>query len=162
MVAPALSPSTRYVHPETTRVYWLSSIANPTLWANRAELNAGKDLTAEVAELSGWNVRALLRVTQVADDNFVPRRPDVLDVDDSSIVFYGDRLGVDIRSLLHRGDEGNIVFLYGGDVAGNRMDVFPVEVAALPRTVTVDGSPAQIAVQFAVTAEPLQDASVPA
>ena len=50
-----LTPTVRYIPPSVRKVYWVVTIANyqsPT----RAELNAGTDLTNEIAEMAGFNV----------------------------------------------------------------------------------------------------------
>ena len=56
---PALNKSTRFFQPEVSQVHFLPTIAAGTLIPTRAEITAGTNVTAEIADLSGWQVRAL-------------------------------------------------------------------------------------------------------
>jgi hypothetical protein len=124
-------------------------------------LDAGVDLTGEVAQMVGWHVRSEVRDVQVYGQKFATRLYGSLEVDDSRIIFYADRTGVDVRQAFSRGLTGHVVVLHGGDVDGNPMDVWPVQVAALGVSVPVGGPAAMIDVQFVVTDDPALGGSVP-
>jgi hypothetical protein len=160
-MATPLDATRRYIHAGETRLYFVAAIddvQDPT----RDELDLGTDLTAEVAVVVGWHVRARLADTQGLTSDFATTMPLTLEVDDSRVVFYAGLDGTeDVRTLLPRGTVGHLVLLHGGDVEDNAMDVWPVEVAAVGRPVEVGGEPARIDVQFAITADPGLDLSVP-
>lgn len=161
MVATPLAPSDRYIHPEATRIYWVESISDiqsPT----RAELDNGIDLTGEVADIQGWDLHSLVITRPMMGEGFESQRPGSLATSGSSLMFYADRAGADIRILLSRQATGHVVFLEGGDVPGHPMSVWPVTVAATPRQPRVEGEPARITAQFVVTSQPSQDVEVPA
>ena len=56
MPATPTNPTTRFFQPEVSKVYFLPAIAATNLTPLRAEVNAGLDLSAEIAALSGWTV----------------------------------------------------------------------------------------------------------
>lgn len=161
MAATPIASTEKFFHPGSTVVYWvpsISSVASPT----RSELNAGTDLSNEVREVSGWSIESSSIETPSLGSNFVGNIPGRTTAEDSSITFYADLNGADVRDLLSRGENGFIVWLDGGDTPGNKMDVFPVRVASTPSQRTVDEDPAAVMVQFNITAEPQESVAVPA
>lgn len=161
MAPTPLNPTDRYIHPETIKCYWVAAIAN-TSAPSRAELNAGTDLTAEVADAAGWEVSAERQAVPDAGTQFTARISGRINPGDSQITFWADKQTNDIRDLLSRGDVGHIVWLWGGDVAGQKMDVFPVEVSAIGKPVQIGGEPARIMVDFSVRKLPAEDVTIPA
>lgn len=160
MSPPPLAQVAPYIHPELTVVYWVESIvdiASPT----RAELDAGLDLSAAVLAVVGWRVSRSASSHQAYTDDFDVQLEGSATVDDSVLVFKADQTGGDITAVLVEGDTGHVVMLYGGDVAGNPMDVWPARVAAFGRGVDVDGALAAVAVQFVITADPARGVAVP-
>lgn len=157
----ALTTSNRYIHPGTAVVYWIPAIAtlsSPT----RVEINAGTDLTGEVADAPGWAVSANRVPAPDLGTKFTSRIAGRIDPEDSQILFYADKETTDVRSLLSRGDQGYILIAHGGDAVGLLCDVYPVEVVAISKPLNVAGDPAQIPVDFAITAEPAEDVALPA
>lgn len=161
MVATPLSVTNRYIHAEATRIYWVVAIADVTA-PLRAELDAGVDLTGEVAAIVGWNVRRRVLDAQAAGQDFAAQLDGTLEVDDSRLVLYADEAGVDVGQVLTAGLLGHVVFLFGGDVEANPMNVWPVRVAVPSRSADVVGDGARIDVQFVVIADPGLELSVPA
>lgn len=157
----ALTTSNRYIHPGTAVTYWIDTIAtlaSPT----RVEINAGTDLTGEVADAPGWAVSANRVPAPDLKRKFTSRIAGRIDPEDSQFMFYADKETTDIRSLLSRGDQGYILIAHGGDVEGRLCDVYPVEVVAISKPINVAGDPAQITVDFAITSEPAEDVALPA
>lgn len=157
----ALTTSNRYIHPGTAVVYWIPSIAtlaSPT----RIEIDAGTDLTGEVADAPGWAVSANRVPAPDLGTKFTSRIAGRIDPEDSQILFYADKETTDVRSLLSRGDQGNILIAHGGDIEALLCDVYPVEVVAISKPLNVAGDPAQIPVDFAITGEPAEDVALPA
>lgn len=160
MAATPITASTRYFDVGTTKVYYCPTISNinsPT----RTELNAGTDLSREMADLSGWSVSS----TQIATPDFATRFTAQIagriEAADSSLTFYASSNSVDVRSLLPRDQAGYIVWLDGGDIASNKCDVYPVKVRAVSKMRSTSNDAARIEIQFAITASPAENVTVP-
>lgn len=161
MAAPAITASTRYFDPETTKIYYVASIANKSA-PTRLELDAGTDLSPEIADLSGWVVTGEDIPTPTLGSRFTSNIPGRTSVDDSSLTFYADKEGVDVRGTLPRGADGFIVWLDGGDTASNKMDVYPIRVRSNGKMRSLSNEAARIQVQFSITSEPAENVTVPA
>ena len=159
MAAPPITASTRYIPEGVTHYYWVPSIAN-TASPTRAELNAGTDLTPEVAAAGDWAING----------NAVPA-PDLASLFDPSIAgktgmgtttldMYASTNSVDVRTLLPRGTTGYVVKFPEGDVTGRAMDVFKVTVLAQPKPTNM-GNPSVIQLQFVVNKIPAENVTVP-
>lgn len=172
---PALTASTRYTDQATSRVYWLPSIAASTLVPTRAEINAGTDLTGELnsfASATGggggsttgaWTFTVERINTQGLNQSFRTEIAGSLSVPDPSLTLYASRNGNDVRNLLPPGTPGNLMFADGGDVAGNKAQVFPVSVAAVSVVRSDVGQAAtKITISFVITGSPNQSVTVPA
>jgi hypothetical protein len=161
MATPKLSASTRYFDPEVTKVYFVPSIANQTS-PTRLEMDAGTDLSDEIADLSGWVVSGEDIPTPDLGSRFTANIPGRTSADDSSLTLYADKTGVDVRGVLPRDTSGFILWLDGGDVAGNKMDVYPVRVKSNGKMRSVGNEAARLQIQFSVTSEPTENVTVPA
>ena len=162
MAPPPINAHTRYVARSKTKCYWVPTIANvqaPT----RAELDAGIDLSPQLMDVDGWQVESESVETPNLADAFTGSIPGSTSADDSSVTMYSDRNGADIRAILQRDDPGNVVWLHGGDIPGNAtMDVFPVRVGSLGKTITLDDDASSIEVGFNITDEPAENITIPA
>jgi hypothetical protein len=161
MVATPITQSTRYINPGVTKYYFCSAIANKSA-PTRPELNAGTDVTRETAAIEGWVIDSANVDTPDADTSFTGNIPGRLTAADSSFTFYADPSGADARALMPRNTNGFIVIMDGGDVAGRKMDVFPVRVASVGKVRSVEGSEAAtVVIKFAVTSQPAEDVVIP-
>jgi hypothetical protein len=161
MAATSISASTRYINKGVTKFIWvdsISSIAAPT----REELNAGTDLSNEIQEIDGWLVESESVETPDLGHLFTGSITGSTSAEDSSVTMYADLGGTDIRDVISRGDNGYMVIMDGGDVAGRTMDVFPCRVGSLGKNRTVDDDPATITINFNITSEPSEDVTIPA
>lgn len=161
MPAPVIVASTRYFDPETTKVYFVASIANKNA-PTRGELNAGVDLSPEIADLSGWVVAGEQIPTPDLGVLFTANIPGRTAADDSSLTLYADKEGVDVRATLPRGTNGYIVWLDGGDITANKMDVYPIRVRSVGKMRNLSNEAAKIQVQFSITSVPAENVAVPA
>lgn len=161
MATPALSSSTRYFDPEITKVYFVATIADKAA-PTRVEMDAGVDLSGEIADLSGWVVSGAQINTPDLGSRFTSSIPGRTNAEDSSLTFYSDQAGVDVRAELPRDTAGFVLWLDGGDVAGNLMDVYPVRVLSNGKMRSVGEEAARIQVQFSITSEPAENVTVPA
>jgi hypothetical protein len=161
MATPAITATTRYFDVGKTKVYFLPTVSNlnaPT----RAEMNAGTDLSPEVADVAGWSVKSNLIQTPDFATRFVSQIAGRIEAEDSSLTFYASSDSVDVRSLLPRDTNGFIMWLDGGDVPTHKADVYPVTVTAVSKMRSAGSDPARIQISFSITRSPGQDVTIPA
>lgn len=156
-----LAATTRYIHAGQTAIYWVENIAVIT-FPTRPELDAGIDLTREVAAVVGWRASRRTRPIPAYGDDFEVQLEGLRHVDDSRLVFYGHRTGPGVVQTIPEGSEGHIVMIYGGDAEGRPMDVWPVRVATYGRGVPIEDEPARITAQYVIHREPALDRLAPA
>src|SRR4051812_50064985 len=114
MVATPITATSRYIPPGTTRYYWVATIANKNS-PTRSELNAGSDLTAEIASVSGFATNSDQQDTPDLGSRFVSKIPGRITADDSSITLYMSSTSSDVRTLLPRDTAGVVwIFPQGG------------------------------------------------
>ena len=161
MATPQITASTRYFDVGTTKVYFLPAVADidaPT----RIELDAGTDLSREIAEIDGWNVTSNQIQTPDFATRFVSQIAGRIEAADSSLTFYASEDSVDVRAILPRDTDGFILWMDGGDIPGNKMDCYPVTVRSVSKMRSAGSEAARIMVGFSITREPSEDITVPA
>src|SRR5215831_3930326 len=159
MAAPAITASSRYIPEGVTHYYWVASIATYTS-PTRAELNAGTDLTNEIAATGNWGIISGSIDAPDLATLFTAQIAGKVTIDGPTIDMYADSTSTDVRTLLPRGTVGNIVKFPEGDVTGRKMDVFPVKVLAQAKPTALT-NPSVIQLQFAVTKIPAENVTVP-
>jgi hypothetical protein len=162
MAAPEITASVRYFDPEVTKCYFLPTIAAADLTPTRLEMDAGTDLSPEIAEVSGFTVTSEEINTPDLGSRFTSKIPGRTSAEDSSITFYADLGGNDVRTVLPRDTTGYIQWCDGGDVAGNKSQVFPIRVRSLGQLRSVGDESHRLQVQFSSTSEPNEDVTIPA
>src|SRR5690348_4470330 len=160
MAVTPLTSTKRFIRPGVTKVYYLPTAANYKA-LTKTELDAGTDLTPEIAEVAGWNTTSNLVDVPDWGSRYTSKVAGLITSDDSSITFYADETGNDVRTVLPRDTTGYIVWMDGGEVVGQPMDVYPVTVSSVSKERTA-ADPARIVVNFAITAEPSEDQDIPA
>lgn len=153
--------STRFFQPEISKVYFLPTVADPEN-VTRAEINAGHDITDEIAAISGFLATSNYIDTPDLKRRFVARIGGRITVADSSLTFYGSQDGEDVRTIMQRLDRGVLVFMDGGDVPAQPMDVFRVEVNSIGKQRSVDENAFQLLVGFGILQPPAEDVLIPA
>lgn len=161
MPATGIQRSTRFYTVGTTKTLFLTTIADADLEPTRAEINAGTDLTAEIAEFEGWSTTSETIDTPDMVSRFVSSIAGAITAEDSSISFYADLDGDDARSIFPRDTTGYIVWMDSGDIASAPMDVYQVQVSSAPKVRSMDNA-TLIRVDFNITREPAENLSVPA
>lgn len=161
MAATAISSVSRYWPVGTTKWLWVPSVSDYTTEVTRSEINAGTDLSGEIAAVDGWTVTSNQIDTPDVNSRFRSKIPGPIEAADSSITFYADPSGADVRTLLPRDTEGFIVRMDGGDVSGRKMSVFPVKVASQNKMMGTDEEAARIEIAFTITREPAEDLDIP-
>lgn len=152
MAPTPINRTRRFISPEVTRFYWLDTVADinaPT----RAELDAGQDMTDEIADATGWEVAADRVAVPDLGTRFTGRISGRVNPGDAQIAFYASEDTEDIRDVLARGDKGFVFIADGGDVEGQKARMFEVEVSAVTPTVDVGGTEAaRVMVDFSIIA----------
>lgn len=162
MVATPIAAVNRYWPVGTTKWIWVPTIANYTVAITRAEINAGTDLSGEVADLSGWTVSSNQIDTPDVNSRFRAKIPGPIEAEDSSLTLYADPSGTDVRQLLPRDTSGYVVRMDGGDVAGRKCSIFPVKVASQNKLMGTDEEAGRIEISFTITRIPAEDLTIPA
>lgn len=169
MPTPVISASTRYMDLGITKVYYLPTIAATTLIPTRTEMNAGRDLSPELGDWSGWTLSPEFLDTQNITSAFKTNIPGSLSSPPCTMTFYTSRNGTDVRAVLPPGTAGFIMFCDGGDVTGNKAEVWPILVGSNsvlrnpPGAGTASSTPVAslIFVEFANTGAPAQLVPIP-
>jgi hypothetical protein len=171
MTVTSAPKATRFFNPGITRVLFVATIANATkgsrdpdyLLPTAAELGTAIDLSDDLADLAGWSVTSNFIDTPDFSSSFTPKILGRTTSDDSTLTFYADQGGEDIRTILPREQRGFIVIADGGfGTAGDLADVFPIQVGANTKQRSADNAAATILVSFAITSVPAQDVELPA
>jgi hypothetical protein len=160
MPATQITKSVRFIQPGVTTVLFVPTAVDYKAML-RTELDAGTDLTKELASPSGWTTTSNSVDTPDFGSRFTSKVPGMITVDDSSLTFYGSKTGEDVRAILPRDTTGYIVFADGGLVDAQPMDVYPITVSSLGK-VRSASDPFQIQVSFTVTDVPSEDQDIPA
>lgn len=162
MPAPAISTPTKYTARGSTDFYWLTATAN-YLSPTRAELNAGTSLKNVINASSGWSVTTGQIDVPVLADRFTATIPGAITAEASTLTVVASKTGTDARQLMPRDAAGFIVILHGGDVAGQKMDIWPVTVGSVSKQISVGGDAADMLVfSFSPTNVPASDVTIPA
>jgi hypothetical protein len=159
VTAPPIAASSRYIPEGVTHFYFVAAIATYTA-PTRGELNAGTDLTPEIASTGNWGI--ISGSIDAADlaTLFTPQIGGKVTIDGPTLDMYADSTSADVRTLLPRGTTGYIVKFPEGDVTGRKMDVFPVKTLAQAKPTNLS-NPSVIQLQFAVTKIPAENVAVP-
>lgn len=154
-----LTPTNRYFPPAKRKIYWLVTCANynaPT----RTEINAGTDLSAEIAAVAGFSLTDNPVDTPDMGSRFTSQVPGRQTAAGSSLTIYCDNAGNDARSLLLNGTSGFVLCLWEGDTTGFFMDVFPARVDSQAMDTTVDDA-GQVVFSFVITRVPAIRVAIP-
>lgn len=162
MVATPIAAVDRYWPVGTTRWLYCATLANYAVAITRAEINASTDLSGEVADIQGFTVTSNNIDTPDVNSRFRSKIPGAIEAEDSSLTFYADPSGADVRTLLPRDTVGYIIRMDGGDIAGRKMSAFPIKVASQNKMMGVDEEAGRIEISFTITRIPAEDLTIPA
>lgn len=159
MTAPNIGASNRFIPEGTTMFYYVATLAAYTS-PTRAELNAGTNLTPEIAAAGDWAITSNAVNAPDLVSLFTPQIPGDITMGTTTIDMYSDVAGADVRALLPRNTSGYIVKFPGGDITGRKMTVFPVKVGSIPEATALN-TPVTISITFYVTKIPAENIAVP-
>lgn len=161
MAATPITQATRYFAAGISKCYFVSTIADYSA-PTRAELDAGTDLSPEIAAIEGWMVTGSAIDTPDLATRYTGNIPGRTSSEESNITFYASQDGVDVRAELPRDTSGFIVWMDGGDVDGNFMDVFPIRVMSNTQQRSIEDEAARRQVAFSIPREPAEGVAIPA
>lgn len=160
-----LATSDLYWQGIEAKVYVFASngiAATTTLIPTRSEITASTDVTKQISAMSGWSVEGAIIQAPSLGVAFPRQVPGRVTAAQSSINFYADKEGTDIRGALTRGSSYYVMICPSGDVTAYKASVFPVTVVSLTQPVSLDEKAAEIIVTFAITGLPAEDITLPA
>ena len=160
MPAGQITASTRYARFGVTRVVYALTVSN-YLSPTRAEINAGTDLSNEVAEISGFQVTSAFIDTPDLASSFTAKVAGRTTSDDSSITMYASVNSVDVRGILPRGTVGYLMWFDEGDTPGRKFDIYPITVGSVAKDRSIEEA-ARLVVSVAITRTPAENVTVPA
>lgn len=149
-----LTKTTRFIPQGTSKYYWTPTIAAATGIPTRAELDAGTDLTGEVAAVAGFTTTGDQVDVPDAQSRFTKRVPGSVNPEDSSMTFYGSKTGADASTFFTRDQTGYVVMLDSGDTSGRPAESFPVTVVSVAKQREIT-SAFQVVVAFSITSDPV-------
>ncbi|WP_333745677.1 phage tail tube protein [Streptomyces sp. IBSBF 2950] len=164
MALPTAKTVEKYSRRGVSIFLWLSAIADAeNLKPARTELDGSTNLSAAIANISGFTLENQSIETPDMGDDFDSSIPGSDKAEDSSFTFYEDKVSDEIEQLLKKGTIGYVVILRKGDVPNSKsMDVFPVRVGSQSPAFTTDNEAAKFETKFTITRRPAQGLAVPA
>ncbi|MDF5755823.1 hypothetical protein [Spongiactinospora sp. TRM90649] len=160
MPATPIATVQRYYPKGQLKWLFVASIANKAA-PTRSEINAGTDLSKQVAAYDGWSVSTSFVNTPDVNSRFTSKIVGAIEAEDSSLTMYLDPSGSDARTLMPQDTIGNIIRMDAGDIAGRKMDVFPIQVGSVSKPFEEDGAVTAV-FSFAITDEPASNVTIPA
>lgn len=160
--AAPIGATQRYIPNGVRHIYWVPVIANkatPTL----VELNAGTDLSAEIASVSGFSVDSGTIDAPDLGSRFTSQVSGMITAAKSSIDIYCDADSDDARTLLARDSIGFVVIFPEGidsTTPAKTMDVFPANVSSNSIQQDLE-KVAVMTVNFTITSQPVQNIAIP-
>lgn len=155
--------SARFVRRGVTKIFFVPAVADIAVGATRAEITAGTDMSAQVAEVAGWLMTNQAIPTPDLGSSFESSIPGTNQTADSSLTFYEDLEDETLEEMLPPLTPGFVVFLRKGDKPTSKsMDTFPVRVASKSSAITTGNEAARWTASFGITGEPSLDQPVPA
>lgn len=130
-----------------SRAFWVPAISNKAA-PTAAEVNAGTELTAKMADIAGFSYQNQAIPTPTWGTSFNSVIPGEDQVQPSSITFYEDKTSNPLRTTLAKGTVGHIVLFFAGTAGANpaatdKAEVWPSISAGPVRLYTFGNEPAK-------------------
>lgn len=155
----------RFMRRGITKFFWIPTATSSTV-VTAAQVNAGVNVTPQIAEVSGFNFANSPITTPNMEEEFTPQIPGEDTAADSSITFYEIRGATDtIHDAQPKGDTGYMVIFFGGiagstPAAGDDADVWPATVGSNSRGYSAGNEAATYVVNYSITAPPGEDVNL--
>lgn len=160
MTATPLNEGEQFSALDGLEVVFVPVIAAGTGIPTRAEINAGTDLTTEIAAWEGFEVEPE-EIETPSLARFTGTIPGRVKIVSGTLDLYQDRGGDDVRDVLPDGTTGAIVFMDNGDDPTKTMDIWPIRVNRLSKVRSMENANL-IRIKFSHPRLPKEDATIPA
>lgn len=151
----------RFFRRGVSKVYWLPAVSNPSAPTSTEVNTNGTDLSAQVAEISGFKLTNSPIALPDLATTFDSQINGVDTTEDSVLTFHDNDASSAIRNLLAKGNSGWIALMPYGNSAGKRCELWPVKSTGFNDDWSLDAKSAQAMATFAVTSSPTQNAVLP-
>lgn len=153
----------RFFRRGVSKVFYVATIAS-TSAPTAAEVNAGVNLTATIADVQGFTYTNQPITTPDLGDNLDTKVPGVDQVADSTLHIYEKRTTNTGRTTLAKGVVGYLVIFFAGiagatPAAADKADVWPVQSAGTPRDYSMTEA-AKWHVALIITGRPNEDVAL--
>jgi hypothetical protein len=140
---------------------WIPLIAaTATLVPTRAEIDAGTDLTTEVAGWDGFEIDPQ-EIETPSLARYTGTIPGRIQITPGVLRIYADRGSEDVREVLPDGTVGYLAWFDSGDVAAEKVDIWPVQVNRLSKVRSMEDA-TLLSVRFSHPRLPAEDLVIPA
>lgn len=148
----------KFFRPGVSKIYICPAVAgsNPTT----PELNAGTDITPDLADVNNISVKSNLVDTPDFASNFTTKVVGADQIGDPELVYWDRDNATTNRTALAKGTVGVLVLMPYGRVSGKRCELYAVTSAGV-NDQWDHNTPAQFSATLAVTAPPSQSAVLP-
>jgi hypothetical protein len=161
MPAAPLNIAEKFSALDGLELVWIPLIADEaTLIPTRAEIDAGTDITTEVAGWDGFEVDpGEIETPSLA--RYTGTIPGRVSITPGVLRIYADRGADDVREILPDGTIGYLAWFDNGDVAAELVDIWPVQVNRLSKVRSMEDA-TLLSVRFSHPRLPAEDLVVPA
>lgn len=150
----------RFFRRGVSDIKFLPSVAGSS--PTRGEINAGTDLTPQVADIQGFMLENKPIPTPDLSDTFTGQIDGEDTVADSALIMYDLDDSASIRTAVAKGTAGYLVLFPYGDSSGKRCEVWHVKSTGVNDEWKISNDPARYVVGFATSARPVQNGVTPA
>jgi hypothetical protein len=149
----------RFFRRGKTKTFWVPTIASAALIPTAAEVNAGTNMTASVADIAGFNFSNSPIATPDMASTFTSNIPGEDVAADSTLTFYEDTTTNTLQTTLAKGVSGYVAIFFAGiaganPAAADKAEVWPVQSTGPFREYSMGNDSARWGVKFAMTAPP--------
>ncbi len=150
----------RFFRRGVSAVKWAPVVAGAS--PTRAEINAGTNLTSDLAGINGFKISNSPISTPDLSTTFTTQMDGPDETDASSITFYDQDNATTIRTALAKGSAGYLLLFPYGDSVGKRVEVWGAKSTGVNDEWSLDANAARFEVGFAITRLPAQNGTTPA
>lgn len=156
----------RFFRRGITKVYWVPTLASLTA-PSAAEINAGTNMTSQVADISGFEFQNTPIDTPDLSTTFTTTIPGEDTTQEPQLMFYEDNTTNTLQATLAKGTSGHVVLFYKGTAgaspaAADKAEVWRVQSTGPYREYSMGNDPARWGCRFAPSVAPTFDATLAA
>lgn len=156
----------RFFRRGVTKVYWVPTLSSTTA-PSAAQINAGVNMTAQVADISGFEFSNSPIPTPDLSTTFTTTIPGEDTAQEPQLMFYEDNTTNTLQTTLAKGTTGHVVLFYRGTAgaspaAADNAEVWPSISTGPYREYSMGNDPARWGARFTPSAPPVFNATLAA